>query len=303
MKWLELSIQTPPEYVEPLSQIFHRYGQGGVAMEEAGGFNPDEGEEPPPLGLVTLRTYLPLNASAEERFHRIDLGVRLISQVCDLPPLQQQVLEEEEWENSWKKHFQVTYIGRSIVLRPLWREYQPQKGEVVIDLDPGMAFGTGQHPTTRMCLLEIEDLLKPGIRMLDVGTGSGILSIAAAKLGAGRVVALDVDSTSVRVARRNVRSNGVRRLVHVFQGSLPYPKIQPGTFDLALANISAKVISQMADALRETLRPQGMLVASGIILENQGGVENSLTEAGFQISKFIYDGDWVTFVASLQGKS
>ncbi|MBI4298886.1 MAG: 50S ribosomal protein L11 methyltransferase [Chloroflexi bacterium] len=302
MKWLELSIQAPPEYVEPLSQIFHRYGQGGVAIEETGGFNLEEDEGFQIPGQITLRTYLPLNPAAKEKINRIELGVRLVSLVCELPALEQRVIEEEDWANSWKKHIQIIHIGRGMVLQPTWLEYHPQEGEVVIHLDPGMAFGTGHHPTTRMCLVEMEELLKPGMRVLDVGTGSGILSIAAAKLGAERVVALDIDPTSVKVALDNVKRNGVHRVVEVLQGSLPHPDVKAGTFDLAVANISSKVILQMADSLKSALRPAGLLIASGFILEKEKSLQERLVETGFKGFKIIYDDDWVTIVASLRNK-
>ncbi len=298
-RWLELSVRTPQEYVEPLSQVFHRYGQGGVAVEMAGGFNPDEGETGPKDDhWAIVRTYLPVNSSTKDRRSHIDLGVRLISKVAPLSPLQERILGPEEWEEAWKEHFHVLHLGRRLVIRPTWREYQPQGHEVVIDLDPGMAFGTGYHPTTHMCLCELEDLIRPGMAVLDVGAGSGILSIAAVKMGAEMVLALDMDPIAVKVARANVRANGVGTKVKLASGSLPSPRVQPGAFDLALVNISAWVVSRMAQDLAAALKPGGLLVASGMILDKKKEVEASLMQAGLAVNRVITQGDWVAIVAS-----
>jgi len=298
-KWLELSVRTPQEFVEPLSQIFYRHGRQGVAVEIEGGFNPDEGETGPKDDQwAIVRTYLPINSSTKRKRNHIDLGVRLVSKVAPISPLQERVLEPKAWEEAWKEHFQVLHVGRSIVIRPTWREYQPKENEVVIDLDPGMAFGTGHHPTTRMCLHELEDLLRPGINVLDVGTGSAVLSIAAAKMGAEKVLALDVDPIAIKVGRANVRANKVRNKVKVVPGSLPCPQVEPGAFDLVLANISAWIISKMSRDLVAALKPGGTLVASGMIVDKRGETESNLEQAGAVVDRVITEGDWITVVAS-----
>ena len=299
MKWLELSVKAPPEFVEPLSQVFYRYGHGGVAVEEDVSFNPDEGESPPAADWVTLKTYLPLNATTHERRNRIDLGVRLVAHVCPISPLQERVLEEEEWQNSWKQHFHVLRVGERTVICPTWRDYEPRKSDVVITLDPGMAFGTGHHPTTRMCLQLLEAMVKPGLDVLDVGCGSGILSIAAAKLGARRVLGLEIDSVAVRVAKENVRENGIGYALRIAQGSLPHPDVRPLSFDIAVANISAKVVSEMAGELVSAVSPGGKVIASGILMDGKEGVERALASAGGILEETIVEGDWVTLVAEV----
>lgn len=218
MKWLELSVRTPPEFVEPLSQIFYRYGHGGVAVEVDGGFNPDEGESLSGDEWAMVTTYLPMNESLDERRGRIDVGVRLVAHVSDISPLQEREVEEEEWQNSWKEHFHVLKVTNRITICPTWRDHTPQSGEYVIMLDPGMAFGTGHHPTTRMCLEQLDALVEPGVDVLDVGCGSGVLSIGAARLGARHVFGLEIDSVAVNVAKQNVRDNGVEHTVRVLQG-------------------------------------------------------------------------------------
>ena len=299
MQWLELSVKAPSEFVEPLSQIFYRYGQGGVAVEEEGGFNPDEGESRPEPTHVTLRTYLPLNSTAQERRNRIDIAVRLVAHVCPIPPLQEKVLEEEEWQNSWKEHFHVLRASRRVVIKPTWRDYEPTDEDVVVSLDPGMAFGTGHHPTTRMCLERLDQVCRAGMDVLDVGCGSGILSIAAAKLEARSVFALEIDSVTVGVAKQNIRENGVLLNMRVAQGTLPHPEIQPRSYDIAIANISAKVVSEMADELVSAVKPGGEVIASGIILEHKDSVARALAGAGGRVGEPIIEGDWVTLVASI----
>ena len=301
LKWLELSVSAPPEFVEPLSHIFYRYGHGGVALEQQGGFNPDEGETASETAWVTLKTYLPINESTDERRNRIDVGVRLVAHVGPVTELVARTVDEDEWQNSWKDHFHVLRVGRRLVVKPTWREYDPRPSDVVIVLDPGMAFGTGHHPTTRVCLEQLERLVVPGASVLDFGCGSGILSIAASKLGASSVVGVEADSSAVRVAKQNARENGVQHNVLVVEGTLPRPEARPVAFDLAVANISAKVVSEASTELVRAVKPGGAVIASGIILDNKAVVERSMAAAGAALSDTIVDGDWVTLVYATGG--
>lgn len=165
-----------------------------------------------------------------------------------------------------------------------------------MELDPGMAFGTGHHPTTRMCLEELERRLRPGMHVLDLGTGSGILAIAAAKLSAASVLALDVDSAAIKAAGDNIRHNRVARKVRLFAGTLPNPKVLPGSMDLVVANITARAIAEVAQPIAEALAPGGVLIASGIIMERQAEAETAL-QGVMLIRERRTDGDWVTLVA------
>ena len=299
MKWLELSVETPQEFVEPLSEIFYRYGHGGVAVENEGGYNPDEGETPRSDARVTVKTYLPLNDSTQERRHRIDLGVRLVAHVSSISALIEREVDEEDWEEAWKEHFHTLRVGKRLVIAPSWRDYTPLEADVVVNLDPGMAFGTGHHPTTRMCLELLESLGKPDMDVLDVGCGSGILSIAAAKMGARSVFGLDVDQTAVKAAKRNAQENGVGHAVRITEGSLPHVDVRPGGYDVTIANISARVVSEIATELLRATRRGGTIVASGILVENSHGVEEALISAGAQVDRRVVDGDWVTLSASV----
>ena len=296
--WVELSVDAPPEYVEPLSEVFHRYGEGGVAVEQPGGFNPDEGESPHTPDRVTVKAYLPLDHTTDHRRAQIDVGVRLVGHLAPLSELRERVVTQDEWQNSWKDFFDVLRVGSRIVVCPTWREHSPHEGDVVVRLDPGMAFGTGHHPTTRMCLVAIERVLTPGDAVLDLGCGSGILSIAAAKLGAGRVVGLEIDANAVRVGRSNAELNGASHAVDIVQGTLPSPKAPVGSFELVVANISARVIEDLAAHLVNSLAVGGTIVASGIIDKHVPGVVAALESCGATVDERLVDGDWVALIAS-----
>lgn len=223
MAWLELSVTADQEAAESISELLTRYGyNGGVAVEakpppdarldEAGLPSPLSSE---PAYPVTLRTYLPLNDQAEEKRQQIEQALWHLGRLRPVGPLQVRVLEEEDWANAWKQFYSVQQIGTHTVIVPSWLTYSPRPGDVVLHLDPGMAFGTGLHPTTRLCLALLEQKSAPGLRTLDLGTGSGILSIAAARQGATPVLALDNDPVAVDVARENVAYNRVGDSVHV----------------------------------------------------------------------------------------
>lgn len=203
---------------------------------------------------------------------------------------------EEDWAESWKEHFHVERYGERIVVVPSWRTYDAQPGDVALTLDPGMAFGTGQHETTRMCIEAIERSVRPGSRILDVGCGSGILSVAAAKLGAARVVALDIDEVCVRVAADNARTNGVEGIVTAAQGSLgdawPLEFSPGGQFDVVVANIIARVIVELAPALIDALTPSGRLIVSGVIEEREREVQSALITAGARVVDVRAMADW-----------
>lgn len=297
MKWLEISVDSPPEFVEPLSHIFSRYGHGGVAIEESGGLNPDEDKVPPsPPNHLRITTYLPMDSTTRSRRGGIEVGVALVSHLWPISPLHERIVEED-WEQAWKRHFHVLHVGKCIVVVPTWREYGPSASDVVIWLDPGMAFGTGHHPTTRMCMVLLEEFCEPRMKVLDIGCGSGILSIVAAKLGVASVIGVDVDEVAVRSAVTNIAYNGMDKVVTVYHGILADMLIPSEEFELVVANVSATVVSGLADSIMETLRPGSRLIASGILANNQTSVSQSLESAGATIERTMVDGDWVALVA------
>ena len=288
MSWLEASVQVDGEAAEAVSEVFNRYGRGGAVLST------DFDDELGKTAVVTVKTYLPLDEEGLKTRRRIEEALWHLSQIYPLPSPEFRELTEDDWANAWKKHYHVLQIGQRIVIKPSWQEHQPRPDEVVIELDPGMAFGTGLHPTTQMCLRALEEHLKPGAKVLDLGTGSGILAIAAAKLGAGSVLALDNDPLAVRVTRANVWANGVQNLVAVEHGSLDKVTEE---FELVLVNILARVIVELADqGLVNRVRPTGLLIAAGIIEEQEAEVTAALGEHGMGIVERQQEKDWVTLV-------
>jgi ribosomal protein L11 methyltransferase len=282
MEWYEISIEVPFEYVEPISYLFDRYGYG-LSIET---------KEP---GRVLLRTYLP--STCRKKLAHIEVGVKLTSILQPLGELKVEPLPpDEDWENAWKSHFSLLKLGQHLVIKPSWIEYQPEPEDVLIELDPGLAFGTGYHPTTYTCLEALEHLVQPGMNILDLGTGSGILTIAAVKLGAARVLALDIDSIAVQAARQNFQRTGIQNQVTLAQGTLPHPLAHPAKYDLVVANISSRAIRERAPHILPVLRPQGALIASGIIKEQYQETEEALLAAGLTAIEVWPLEDWTTLV-------
>jgi ribosomal protein L11 methyltransferase len=313
-EWLELSVAVAPETVESVTELMSRYVSGGVAIEEPYQLLDDGQAHIPIAGApVVVRCYVPADASGKEARARIEEGLwhlrQILGNLGEIGQIETKTLVEEDWANAWKEHYQVTHLGKRVVIKPTWREYAPQGDEIVVELDPGMAFGTGLHPTTRNCVRLLEDVVRPGDRVLDVGCGSGILSIAALKLGAASVLALDVSAVAVEATRANADANGVgdrlETRVATLEGAAgePYLPLPPdvavlgaevGTYDLVLANIIARVIGQLAPALARAVRPGGWLIASGIIEERRAEAEEPLLAAGLRTERELIEGDWVT---------
>ena len=210
-----------------------------------------------------------------------------------VPDITIRFVAEADWANAWKQYFKPQTIGRHLVVKPTWEAWDARPGDVVIAIDPGMAFGTGLHATTRLCLQALENHVRPGVSVADVGTGSGILAVAAALLGASRVAATDVDPLAVRIARENVSLNGVADRVDVTESSVP----PAGTFDLVVANILADVIRDMTPALFAALVPGGRLIASGIIDTRAADVADHLAAGGFADLATRGEGEWAAVEA------
>ncbi|MDA1257063.1 MAG: 50S ribosomal protein L11 methyltransferase [Chloroflexi bacterium] len=296
-QWLELSTEAPGEYAEPLSHLFARYGEGGVVVEEAGGYNPDEGEGPPLDAPVTVRAYLPIDDTTDSRRANIDLGIRLISHLFPIPPLRERVLQDREWE---LQEFEPVRVGKRLVIAPGGSSWDRTPDDIVIQLDPGLAFGTGHHPTTRMCMLYLEKSVTPGCAVLDLGCGSGILSLTSLKLGAGSVTAIDIEADAVKASLENLAINKLSGKARVQQGTLPDAVSTDGTFDVVVANISANVLIALAPHVLATLAPTGVFVGSGLLAERRSEVEAAFVEAGAGITDVTISGDWAAFTAALR---
>ena len=211
----------------------------------------------------------------------------------DLGPLtlDMQNVADEDWSENWKKYYKPFRIGTHLVVKPTWEAYTPQPEDLVIELDPGMAFGTGTHETTNMCMQLLEKYYQDGMRVMDVGTGSGILAIAAARLGAENVLAIDIDPDAVKVARVNVARNGVQDAVRVVVGDLCKSEAMP--CELAVANIVADAICMLSGPLTRHLEKGGLLICSGIIREREQDVLDAAMAAGYAVADRIDQGEWV----------
>ena len=206
-------------------------------------------------------------------------------------------LGREDWTEQWKKGYEIRKVGRRIVIVPSWKKYRPKRNEITVTIDPGMAFGTGLHPTTRLCLIALEKYLKAGQRVLDVGTGSGILAIAAVKLGAQSVEALDIEAAAIDAAGRNAAGNSVADHTKLYLGTLKELEAKISPADLVLVNILAYTIIRMLPELKAKLRPGGLLITSGILAEFRQDVEAAMKKDGFEVVEALQEEDWVSVVA------
>ena len=293
-EWLELSTTAEPEAVESVSAVFAEYGQG-VAVEQVVESSRDgDIVNLPPDAPVLIKTYLPLaDPSTEQRRAQIEKGVWALGKLRAVAPLQVRALREADWANAWKEYFFVHRVGRRTVIVPSWREadYAPQADDIVLLLDPGMAFGTGLHPTTRLCLRAVEELVEPGMRVLDVGAGSGILAIAAAKLGAAHVDAVEIEPVAANVCRENVGRNRVADRVNVVTGSIEGPPAEP--YDLVLANITIATLLSLHTVLALQLKPGAVAVLSGVLAERADELLDVLRANGWRHERTDQEQDWV----------
>ena len=287
------------ESAEAVAEVLQRYGHQGVAVEQDG-IAPDiwdEGEVPPPQSL-TLRAYLPDDPRLETVKTQLETALGYMNLMRPMPKPQYRRLKESDWEHAWKVHYHPLRVGRRLLIRPLWINVELTADDIEIALDPGMAFGTGAHPTTQLCLEALEDRIQSASDILDLGCGSGILSIAAAKLGARKVLALDTDRIAVEAAKENAAANGVADKIIAEQGSLAAIKTSARRFDLVVVNILARVILKLAEnQLGEIVRPGGIAIFSGIIETQVEEVEAALRQTGLQPCARRQKGDWVLIEA------
>jgi len=286
VRWMKVAVHTGAECEEAVTQILLAAGAQGVVLEGDG-------------SRRAVIAYLPEHSPVSA----VDIEQQVLGlQRYGLEPGPARVsvewVQDEDWAESWKRHYQPLAIGRRLLVKPAWVLVPPSE-RIVIELDPGMAFGTGYHPTTALCLEALEELVRAGETVVDVGTGSGILAIAAARLGAGSVVAVDIDPQAVQVARENCRRNGVHERVWVAAGSTAAARalLAEHQAHLVVANILADVIADMAGDLYALLRPRGVLVASGIIDDACPLVRRSLERAGFSIRDERARSEWRCLIA------
>jgi ribosomal protein L11 methyltransferase len=306
MKWLEVSIDLDGEYAEAAAEVFSRHAPGGVAIESTR-IAPDPEGEGNPAGPLRVRAFLPVDEHLEEKKRLIEEGLWYLSRIrpeTPLPSPKYSFQEEINWVDAWKQHYQPIEVGRKLIVVPAWLDSETED-RTAVKINPGMAFGTGTHPTTHLCLEMVEDYLQPEV--IDVGCGSGILSIAALKLGAKRALGVDIDPEALPSARENAVLNGVQDRLELGVGSLV--EIRAGAFSmdkapLVLANILAPVLVKLLEeGLAEILAPGGILVMAGILEDQWRGVGEyaykgiSLQEAaaasGLEMADVRQSGDWI----------
>jgi ribosomal protein L11 methyltransferase len=295
--WLELAVEADPEAVEAVSEIIGRVASGGTTVEPAFDLV-DEGlgARVDPTRPAVVRGYVEAGASAEDAAAEVAeaLGHLQAFGLRPIGELRTRVVHDADWAEAWKEHFPVMRVGRRLVIRPTWRDHVAAADDVVLALDPGMAFGTGLHPTTRLSLAALEPLAADGrlqgARVLDVGCGSGILAIAALKLGAAAALGVDTDPVAIEATIENAARNGLTDDLSAREGSLPTGE-EP--FDIVLANLIAGVLIPLAPLLRDELRSGGTLLASGIFVDRETEVTAAFDAADLTVEGRTSEGDWV----------
>lgn len=310
MKWVEITIKTTTEAVEAVTSILYEQGVGGVAIEDPNDFlfekkdalawdyiDEDLYKKSGYEGVI-IKAYLSeeknVITSIEEitqkmgmlKEYGINIGEGSVSLI---------EVDENDWAHSWKAYYKPAKIGEKIVVKPTWEEYEKSDDDIVIELDPGMAFGTGTHETTSMCIVELERYVKPDSVVFDIGCGSGILSIAAAKLGAKHVLGVDLDEVAVKVSKENVDENNVSDIVEIKYGNLM--DVVSDKADIVVANIMADIIKILAKDVKNFLKEDGVFISSGIILDKIEEVKSALVENKFEVIGVRTQGEWSAIVS------
>ena len=312
MKWTEITIKTTTEAVEAVTNILYEQNVGGVSIEDPKDFKFQKKNEydwdfveeeifNSGYDGVIIKTYITEERDVTEDINLIkekidglkEFGIDVGDAIVEISQV-----DEEDWANEWKKYYKPTKVGKKIVVKPSWEDYEKQEGDLIIELDPGMAFGTGTHETTSMCIRELENYVDETKTVFDIGCGSGILAIAAAELGAKEVVAGDLDEVAVKVSKENCEINHVSDKVVVKHGSLF--EVVDSKADVIVANIIADIIKILAKDVSKFLKEDGVFISSGIILAKIDEVCEALEENGFEIVKVERLGEWSAIVSKLK---
>lgn len=308
MQWIEVNVQVTHEAVEVVADILTAAGTSGVAIEDpqlinnlrnSGTWELCDIPEQENTEIVTVSAYYADDEKLQDRLKQIENELATVEERIGsfrFGNIRFRSLSEKDWANEWKQYFHVTHVGESLVIKPSWEEYTPKEGEHVIKIDPGMAFGTGTHHTTNMCMARLEKVLPANAEVFDVGTGSGILAIAAALLGAKSVKAVDIDAVAVRVARENIADNGLEDKIEVKEGDLL--RGTEGQADVIIANIIADIIIMLLKDIPRKLKDEGIFLASGIISDRRADVEAAVAEVGMKVDHVDEKGGWVVMQMS-----
>ncbi|WP_373898902.1 50S ribosomal protein L11 methyltransferase [Haloimpatiens sp. FM7315] len=306
-EWIEVTIITSSEAVEAVTGILYNTGVEGIAIEDSKDVefkkkHPGDWDyfDEKLLDIkdgAVIKGYFKEDKDFNEHFKYIKSSVENLEKF-DIDKGEAIVVSnkvnEEDWENNWKKYYKPTQIGDRIVVKPIWETYNEKQGQLVVELDPGMAFGTGTHETTRMCIKALEKYVKKESVVFDIGTGSGILSIAAAKLEAKKVIGVDLDPIAVDSAKHNVEFNNLNN-IEIIHGNLM--EVVEGKADIVVANIIADVIMFLTKDVRSFIKENGYFISSGILVERKEEVIKVLKENNFEIVESNVDGEWCCIVA------
>ena len=306
MQWAEVSVDTSHEAMDLVSEILQELGAAGVVIEDpallneyirSGLWDYTDLKESEETEVVRVKAYWALDEELEGKLQTLAARLDgLASNGIDkgAGAVSWKAVADEDWAETWKEFFHTEKIGARTVIKPTWEEYEVKVGEIVVELDPGAAFGTGQHATTSLCIRALEDLVRPGMTVFDVGTGSGVLAIVAAKLGAKSVEAVDFDTVAVRVARENVRQNGAEDVVRTERSDLL--KSVAGKADLIIANIIADIIVRLFGEVKGSLAAGGTMLLSGIIEDRLPDVVEAAAQHGFAVEKIEQEKGWAAVI-------
>lgn len=309
--WIEIRVITESEAVEPVSGIFYGLGCTSVAIEDPNDFkNTEKGPLTYDFADINVLEYKGKAAVVKGYFSEEDNIEKTVEYIKEKlqeiksmginvgeGKVEANEMHEEDWANTWKKYYKPTKIGNNIVIKPMWEEYEAKNGELVVELDPGMAFGTGTHETTSMCIKALEKYVTKDTTVFDVGTGSGILAIVASKLGAKHVVGVDLDPVAVESANENLGLNNLNN-IEILHGNLL--DVVDGKADLVVANILAEVVCILVDDVKKALDKGGIFISSGIIHDRRQMVIDKLEQSGFEVIEVNKDGEWNCIVAKLK---
>lgn len=293
--WLQVSFTVENEIAEAVAEVLGRFALNGVVIESNVIYN-DAEDEGTPTGPVRVYGYLPVDAALEDTRQRLEEALWHLGQIQALPEPVYQIIEDQDWMAAWKQHYRPISIGQRLMILPPWLE-PGSSNRLVVRIDPGMAFGTGTHPTTQLCLELLERYVRPGEAMIDVGCGSGILSIGGVLLGASHILAVDIDQAAGRAARENAARNGVEDRIEIGAGSVR--EILQGQYSirrapLVVVNILAPIILRLfEDRLENLLAPGGALLLSGILQEQAAEVIQAAGERSLRLVEQRQMGDWV----------
>ena len=304
-QWLEVSIKVKHEAEEVTAEILREAGaRNGVAIEDPVLYEtvrkslPFELCDPLPketdLSVVTVTAYYPEDEELQKRLQRIEAELTAVEKRIGrfrIGPTLFRKVSETDWSDEWKQYFHVTRVGKHIVVKPSWESYEPEAEDIVLELNPGMAFGTGTHPTTVLVLEALEKMVHPDTTVFDVGTGSGILAMTAAKLGAKTIKAVDIDGVAVRTAKENIAKAGLADRIEVKQGDLLHGT--EGKADVIVANILADIIILLLPDIPGKLKEGGRVFASGIIEDYQKAVTEAAEKVGLRVKEVTRIKDWV----------